>query len=245
MYSIVVPAYKEQGRIGKTLEELSHYFELNKILVICDNDVETCNVAREKGATIYNTPQRLGKGGSLKEGLKMADGQVIIFLDADLPVSPDKISEFLTIVKDYDLVIFKRRFSELPLLRKLLHEAFKFVVKLFFPSLIGVKDFQAGFKIIKRDKVNEVINELIINDFLFDVNLIYAFKRRGFKIKEIPVEWKHEEKDSKISSSLLKIILLMFLSVIKLRVYYSPFKPLLRTKLYLKAESAILNKLRS
>lgn len=71
---------------------------------------------------------------------------------------------------------------------------------------------------------------------MFDINLIYEFKRRGYNIKEVEISYIHDETDSKISRKLFKIIFFMFLSLLKLRVYYSPYKGILKTRAFLKAQ---------
>jgi hypothetical protein len=88
------------------------------------------------------------------------------------------------------------------------------------------------------------MKELVMNDLLFDVNLIYSFKRRGFKVREVEIGYIHDEKNSKISKDLVKVILLMFLSLVKLRVFYSPLRGILNTEAFRRSQTFILRILR-
>ncbi len=80
-------------------------------------------------------------------------------------------------------------------------------------------------------------------DLAFDVNLLYALKRAGFTILEVPIEWT-DKIGSKVTQTLLRTSLVMFLSVVRLRVIYSPFYPWLR-KWFGPFEAWIYKKLRA
>jgi glycosyltransferase involved in cell wall biosynthesis len=242
MLSIVIPAYNEEKRIDRTLRELMNIFKDAEIIVVFEGDDSTPEIVRKYPVVLEINKKRLGKGGSIQRGIELAKREKVLVIDADLPVPLERLKEIVNI--NSDLIIPYRVIIGMPFKRKFLHNSFKFLVKLFFPSLREFNDFQGGVKLINREKALKVLDELIMNDLLIDVNLIYAFKRRGFNVKEVAVEYIHDETNSKISKKLLKVILLMFLSLIKLRVYYSPFKWVIFTKTYLKVQNWILERLR-
>lgn len=104
---------------------------------------------------------------------------------------------------------------------------------------MGIKDTQCPAKVIRRKAVEKILESLRIADLAFDVNLLFSLKRSGFSIKEIPIEWS-DKLGSKVTVNLGKTSLVMFLSVVRLRLVYSPFygwlqpfRPL-ETWLYLK-----------
>jgi hypothetical protein len=66
---------------------------------------------------------------------------------------------------------------------------------------------------------------LQIADLAFDVNLLYALQRHGFRVLEVPIEWT-DKMGSSVTRSLLRSSLVMFLSVVRLRLVYSPFRGL-------------------
>ncbi|QGA53867.1 glycosyltransferase [Sulfolobus sp. E5-1-F] len=242
MISIIIPALNEERRIGKTLNKISSILPNAEIVVVFDGNDNTPEVVKKFPAKLIISKTRLGKGGALKRGITESNFQRVLLIDADFPITEEELNKILS--TDADLVIPKRKIVGMPLKRRFLHKAFIILTKIFFPSLAKFSDFQAGVKLLNREKVSSVLSELVINDLLFDVNLIYAFKRRHYKVKEVEINYIHDESDSKISKKLIKVIILMFLSLIKLRVYYSPFRKILYTRMYLKAQDYILRKLR-
>ncbi|MEM1646297.1 MAG: glycosyltransferase [Ignisphaera sp.] len=242
MLSIVIPAYNEEKRIDRTLRELTNSFKDAEIIVVFEGNDNTPAVVKKYPVVLEVNKKRLGKGGSIKRGIELARREKVLIIDADLPIPPEKLKEIASL--NADLLVPCRVIIGMPFKRKFLHKSFKALVKLFFPSLREFRDFQAGVKLVNREKALQILDELVINDLLFDVNLIYAFKRRGFSVKEVVVEYIHDETDSKVSKKLLKVVLLMFLSLIKLRVYYSPFRWIIFTKTYLKIQNWILERLR-
>ncbi len=241
MLSIVIPAYNEEKRIGRTLKLLSAWMK-TEVVVVFDGSDNTPEVVKSFPVKLFVSKDRLGKGGALKVGIMNASSERVLVLDADLPVKREDLLKVIS--EDADLVVVKRKMVGMPMKRKFLHDSFVVLVKLFFPSLRSLSDFQGGVKLMNKDKALSIKDDLIIQDLLFDVNLIYAFKSKGYKIKEVEVDYIHDEVDSKISKKLAKVILLMFLSLVKLRVYYSPFREILKTNAFMRAQTFLLRVLR-
>ncbi|BCS91523.1 glycosyltransferase [Metallosphaera javensis (ex Sakai et al. 2022)] len=242
--SIVIPAYNEERRIERTLSTLVSMFRGEQILVVFDGNDRTPEIVKNFPVELIVSSRRLGKGGALREGLLHSRGEYVVFLDADLPVGTHDLEKVINLSRNVDLVVTTRIFRNLPTNRSFLHRAFVNVTKAFFPSLLKVRDFQSGLKVARREKLLQVKDELIMNDWLFDVNLIYSFMRRGYTVSEVEVEWDHEDQGSKISRKVMRVSLMMFLSLVKLRTYYSPFRGILGTGVYRWAESRIINALR-
>ncbi len=242
MISIVIPAYNEEKRIGKTLSSLKSILPQSEIIVVFDGRDNTPVIAKKYGVKVLEYGSRLGKGRALKQGIVSSSLEKVLLIDADMPIRWDDLKKIL--YSEGDLILPKRKIVGMSRKRKFLHKGFILLTKVFFPSLRGISDFQSGVKLIDRQKALTVLDELVINDLVFDVNLIYAFKRRGYRIREVEVEYVVDEGDSKISRDLLKVIVLMFLSLVKLRVYYSPMRWITYTKWFLKAQDFLLKRLR-
>jgi hypothetical protein len=80
---------------------------------------------------------------------------------------------------------------------------------------------------MRRTAVEKIRSSLRIADLAFDVNLLYSLKHAGFSVLEVPTEWT-DKIGSKVSSSLFRSSLTMFLSVVRIRLIYSPFYKWLR-----------------
>jgi len=90
---------------------------------------------------------------------------------------------------------------------------------------MNIRDTQCGAKVMKREVAEKIHPALRIADMAFDINLLYSIKRAGFKILETPTEWT-DQAGSKVA--LGRSSLTMLLSVIRVRLIYSPFYKLLR-----------------
>jgi hypothetical protein len=115
-------------------------------------------------------------------------------------------------------------------LRYFLGRSFNALTKLMFWRLRGINDTQCGAKVLKKHVVKGVLGDLFITGFAIDVNLIYSAMRKKFKVKEVGITYAHVERESKVSKSLVKLMMGMLFSLIKLRLYYSRFRPILDTK---------------
>ena len=107
--------------------------------------------------------------------------------------------------------------------RQFASRLFHAVVRMFF--WMGIRDTQCGAKVMHRTAVEQIHSYLRLADLAFDINLLYAIKRAGFRIVEVPTEWT-----DKIGSKVVlgKTSLIMLLSAIRLRLVYSPIYKFLR-----------------
>lgn len=81
----VVPAYNEQDRIAQTIRAIQTIPSVNRIIVVNDGSLDnTSAIARSEGAEVIDLEPNRGKGGAMNAVLPFLDGDVIVFLDADL-----------------------------------------------------------------------------------------------------------------------------------------------------------------
>jgi len=246
--SVVLPAYNEEKRIVSRIQSLVKYFDgalgEYELLVIADGCTDRTSDVVLKYASItdnnskirvLNFSKRLGKGGAIIEGLKAASGDVMVITDADDSASPEELLKLIKEAETEDLVIGSRYAEDSkllvrePFIRYFLGRAYNALTRLMFWRLRGIHDTQCGAKVVKSYVVGKIIKDLFITGFTFDVNLIYSAARSGFKIREKGITWRHVEYESKISKALIKVIMGMFFFLIKLRLYYSRFRPILDT----------------
>ena len=229
--TIIIPAYNEEKRIGNTLEEyikffkdkLGNNFEIMVILNGCKDD--TLNVVKKYDVKFKNIKEAIGKGGAIIEGFKIAEGKFIGFVDADNATPPWAFYDLYKNINDKDGIIASRWIrgakigKKQSFSRRFASRCFNILVRLFFD--IGVNDTQCGAKLFRKEAVKKVVNKLGITSWGFDIDLLYLMKRNGFKIIEIATEW-NEPGESHLN--IKKTSYEMFLSVIRLRLIYSPFK---------------------
>jgi hypothetical protein len=107
--------------------------------------------------------------------------------------------------------------------RRFASRVFHFIVQLLFQ--LNIHDTQCGAKVMRREVIEKIHPLLHIADMAFDINLLVAIKRAGFRIREVPTEWT-DQAGSKVV--LFHSSLTMLLSTLRVRLIYSPFYRWLR-----------------
>jgi dolichol-phosphate mannosyltransferase len=257
---LLIPAYNEEERIEPVLREFGKYFQeqyrgkfqLVVVLNGCKDD--TIGVVRRVAADFsfisaqeFRDP--IGKGGALIEGLRLAPlADVIGYVDADGASPPHAFHDLVKRINEADCVIGSRWLKGAVLhqaqtkIRQFTSRCFHLIVESLF--WLHIKDTQCPCKAMKRAAVEKIHSSLRIADLAFDVNLLVALKRAGFKVLEVPTEWT-DKMGSKVTASLFRSSLTMFLSVVRIRLIYSPLYAFLRKLGLGPLEAWIYRKLRA
>jgi glycosyltransferase involved in cell wall biosynthesis len=240
---ILIPAYNEESRIEPTLRNYAEFFaahyagEFRLVVVLngCrDNTLGVVQrVAREcPSISFLDFREPIGKGGALIEGLKLAhQGDYIGYVDADGATPPSALLTMVRRMGEADCVIGSRWLPGAVLhqsqtkLRRFISRGFHSIVEVLF--WMHIADTQCPCKLLHRSAVEKIHKYLRIADLAFDVNLLVSLKRANLTVLEVPIEWT-DKVGSKVTSSLFRSALTMFLSVVRLRLLYSPFYTWLR-----------------
>ncbi|MSU61852.1 MAG: glycosyltransferase [Pedosphaera sp.] len=238
---LLIPAYNEEERIEPVLRDYVQHlhkafngtFQIVVVLNGCIDD--TLGVVNrvatdhpEVRAIVFPAP--IGKGGALIEGLKLAPTTDFIgYVDADGATAPPAFLDLVRHCHEVDCAIGSRWLPGSVLHqsqsteRRVFSRIFHALVQALFH--MNIADTQCGAKVMRRQAVEAIHSSLRIADVAFDINLLYALKRNGFTIREVPTVWT-DKQGSKIK--LNKGALGILLSVIRLRLVYSPLYNLLR-----------------
>ncbi len=234
---LLIPAYNEENRIGPVLRDYArhfrqHYAGPSKIVVVLngcrDNTLAVVKqVAAEFPEIGYlDFPDPIGKGGALIEGLKLAPtADLIGYVDADGATPPSAFLQIARLCLGADCVIGSRWLPGSILhqsqtwVRRLFSRCFHAIVQVLF--WMNIQDTQCPAKVLRRAAVEQVHPALRIADLAFDVNLLYALKRAGLRVIEVPIEWT-DKLGSTVTRSLFRSARVMFLSVVRVRLIYSP-----------------------
>lgn len=212
-YSIVVPAYNESQRISASLDKIVAYIAqqhwVAEVLVVNDGSRDnTAEIVREYVkrhpiVRLIENPGNKGKGYTVRNGMLQAQGDLLLFSDADLS-SPIYESEklFAEIRKGADMAIGSRwlqrelQTERQPLYRQLFGRVFNLLLRM----LLGVrfKDTQCGFKAFNRKAAQLLFSQQRVERWAFDPELIFLSSKYGLKVVEVPVEWAHDDR-SKIN----------------------------------------------
>jgi len=214
--SIIIPAYNEAIRLGKTLETVVDYMRQNypagEVIVVDDGSSdETEILARQLLAgrgtlrtSVISYKSNLGKGRAVRLGLLAARGEVALFSDADLSTPITEAPKlFDPILNEECDVTFGSRALDRKLIgvhqpwrREQGGRVFNLAVRL--ATGMPFWDTQCGFKAFKMSVCRPLVEAATVDRFGFDVELLYLAYRAGLRLREVPVRWDHNE-GSKIS----------------------------------------------
>lgn len=224
-YSLIIPAYNEEKRIGNTLKSLiSQIGGEAEIIIVFDGNDRTPEIVKSFGnrVNLLVSDIRLGKGGAIIEGFKAATSKVVGFVDADNAFLPSDISKLANMVSyDFPCVIGSRwvRGSTInrkePFFNILAGRMFHYLV-LFFLHL-RVKDTQCGIKFFTKELVEEIMPRITVKSRMFDVAILYHIRMLKRRILEVGITWTHKE-GTKLP--IIRAIPLMFATLIGIKIVH-------------------------
>jgi glycosyltransferase involved in cell wall biosynthesis len=214
-FSIVIPCFNEEARIGQTLRLAVDYLAANapesELIVVNDGSTDaTGAIARERlGAApiatrlLENFPNR-GKGAAVRSGLLAATRPIGLFSDADLSTPLEETSKLIGPIgnDEVDIAFGSRALDRTligvhqPWRREQAGRVFNLLVRL--ATGLPFWDTQCGFKAFRLETCRSILERARIEGFAFDVELLYLAYRAGLRIREVPVRWNHAE-GSKVS----------------------------------------------
>lgn len=215
LISVVIPAYNEEARIERCLREthetmvaMGAAFEV--ILVDDGSYDETLSLARLAAEDLDNVrvigyQQNLGKGYALVKGAMEADGDLVLFVDADLEVHPRQVGLLYAalIGLDADVVIGSKLHPSstisYPLKRRILSAGYYLIVWMLFR--LPVRDTQTGLKLYKTEVLRRVAGRILVKGFAFDLEALANARRLGYKVAEAPVVVTRERPYPRVGGS--------------------------------------------
>jgi len=206
--SVIIPAYNEEKKLPKTLEEIDKYLRRqsydSEILVVNDGSKDkTAEIVRGlfpviKNLRLIDNKINQGKGAVVRQGMLEAKGDYRIFTDADNSTSIDHIEKMWPEFKNgFEVVIGSRDPRDAKgacqafpqsWLRRRLGDIYNILVQLIC-GLWGIWDTQCGFKGFTKKAAEDVFPKCKINRFSFDPEFLVIAKKLGYKIKIIPIYW--------------------------------------------------------
>ena len=135
-----------------------------------------------------------GNGAAVRAGMLAADADLIVFTDADMATPPDQLPLLIDALAQHDVALGSRiqpdgsdmRTSQ-PFYRRALGKLFHVLASVW---VVGpVQDTQCGFKGFRREAAHDLFEAQQIRSIVFDVELIYLARRRGYRIAIVPIRW--------------------------------------------------------
>lgn len=215
--SLVIPCYNEVTNIQKgVLDKIGNFTrdhnDINEVIIIDDGSTdETKKIIKEK--YLKNFPKfklienkHQGKAFAIITGIKTSHENYVMFSDIDLATPIDEAEKMIQEIKKGSQIIIGSRTKSrqgAPITRKLLAIGFIYVRNILF-GFKGIKDTQCGFKIFEKKAALEIINRSLLFKgerklegpsvtAAFDLEFLYLASKLRYKIKEVPVIWRHVE----------------------------------------------------
>lgn len=231
--TVLLPAYNEERAIGRVLgevvEALSDEPLRYEILVVDDASTDrTAELAEQFARSCWQCPVRVircpvrrGAGAARKVGVRQAQGQIVVMLDADGSYSAETIPELLAYFPAYDQVNGARTSEQgtLPWLRR----PAKWLIRTLACYLTGhrIPDLNTGLKAFKRDEMLRWL-WVVPDGFSCVTTMTLAFLTNGYAVKYVPTAYRPRIGRSKFHP--VKDTLSYLSTVLRMVLYFRPLK---------------------
>ncbi len=199
--SVVIPAYNAQDVVCRTLDSVQDYLDgvglEHEIIVVDDGSSDgtaECVARRGRGVRLLVNDVNRGKGYTVRRGLRESRLAWAMFMDVDNATSIDHLERFAEHAAGAEVLIASRRVAGAwvrpqPRTRQFLGRAFPYLVRAL--ALRGIFDSQCGFKVFRREVLEDLLVRQRSTGFCFDVEILLTAVRLGYRVAEIPVVWKN------------------------------------------------------
>ncbi len=229
--SVIIPAYNEERRIGKTLAQIRKYLDAQSYtyeVIISDDGSKDTTVPVVKiiqegwpQLKLITAIQNQGKGAAVKRAMLSANGKYMLFTDADNATPLDEIDKLWPYVDTFPIVFGSRHIKGAHIHihqaqhRKLLSRASNLLIRTV--AVPGVWDTQCGFKLFERNAGKNIFANVRLERFGFDIEAFVIARQLGYPFKEVGIEW-YNDPDSRVRAGKEAIRTLKDLFRIKLNM---------------------------
>ena len=226
--TVVIPAFNEQGSIGRTIEEIKEILlKINldsEIIVIddCSND-DTLKMLKNSSVKYFCHEYNQGYGASLKTGIKHARYETVIITDADGTYPNNRIPDLVKHMEagGYDMVVGSRTGEKVkvPLLRRIP----KWILNKLANYLANTKipDINSGLRIMKKAHIKRFDN-ILPDGFSFTTTITLAMLTNNMRVHYIPINYYRRIGKSKIRPFYDTLNFLQL--IIRTILYFNPLK---------------------
>lgn len=200
--AILIPAYREGRTISEVVRRCGQYVET--ILVVNDGSPDnTASEAASAGAEVITNSSNIGKGASLRAGLRQLIDQgvdYVVMLDGDLQHLPEELPGFLRAAENGAAMVLGSRaqeYSRMPLVRRLTNMFMSWLISMVCHQ--HIPDSQCGFRMLRRDVVELLLDQCSSSRFDFESEMLFVASAEGVVIDSVPVSTIYGEEQSKIN----------------------------------------------
>jgi len=207
--SIVIPVFNEGQKIARDIAEAARFLTASRlsgeILVVDDGSTDATAAAAEAlplpagvERRVIRLPRNEGKGAAVRAGVIASQGDFVMFADSGGCVPYEMATRGLDLVRQgvCDVACGSRWQGESIIHqhqafhRRVLSRLFRWIARRVLTLPAGLTDTQCGFKVYRGDVARELFEACRTPGFLFDLEILMLASRRGYRIREFPVEWR-------------------------------------------------------
>lgn len=203
--SLVIPAYNEEKRLPAFLQSLRGVSGMDEIIIVDDGSTDrTAQMAQ--GFRVIRHEKNRGKGAAVRTGVMAAQGELIIFMDADGATPITELPKMIQALQSADIAVGNRflpgaKTERHSTLRKLSGWIYRKYMSLFG---LGEIDTMCGFKGYRAAAARDLFKDLAEERWLFDAEITYKAVHRGYKIKNFPITWTSKDGSKLDTKTLIK-----------------------------------------
>lgn len=224
---VIIPAYNEEGSVGKVVEEVRHHFPQGDILLVNDGSTDlTSEKARAKGALVLDLPFNLGIGGTMQAGYKYAyekDYDIAIRLDGDGQHDSREIPKLLHVLqeKKVDMAIGSRFIGDSEYKGSMMRRLGISLLSKMISIIVGQKitDPTSGFSIVNR-KAIQLFSFNYPQDYP-EPEAVVLLHKSGLEMEEVPISMNQRHSGE---SSITKIRSIYYMVKVFLAIFVDCFK---------------------
>ena len=222
MLSIILPAKNEAAALADLLPALRQAQPNAEIIVSDDGSSDnTRELCAQHVITCVSAPYSMGNGAAIKRGARAAQGDILVFMDADGQHDPADIPRLLEKLESgYDMVVGARDWEgQAGVGRGLANASYNWLAS----RITGheIRDLTSGFRVVRASKFREFLY-LLPNGFSYPTTSTMAFFRSGYPVAYIPID--AGERIGKSHIRPLRDGLRFLLIIFKIATLYSPLK---------------------
>ncbi len=220
--SVVIPAFNESQTIGNLVRTVQRRYPDFEIVVIDDGSEDnTAEVAADAGARVYSHPYNIGNGAAIKSGIRIAIGEILVFMDADGQHDPEDIAKMLAHMPQYDMVVGARdKGSQASFGRGIGNKIYNWLGS--YVSKFSIQDLTSGFRAVKADVARSFVY-LLPNTYSYPTTITLGVLRTGRSLKYIPITTQPRRKGSS-NIRLFQDGVRFFMIIIRICTLYSPMR---------------------
>jgi glycosyltransferase involved in cell wall biosynthesis len=220
--SVIIPVYNEGKTIADLVSKIKTCYPDFEIIVVDDGSTDnTADAAQSAGARVYSHPYNIGNGAAVKSGIRVADGDILVFMDGDGQHDPEDMANLLECMPKFDMVVGARSMGDqASLWRALGNKAYSWFAS--YVAKFPIQDLTSGFRAVKSNIAKSFVY-LLPNTYSYPTTITLGVLRSGMSVKYVPIKMRKR----KTGKSNLKVVhdgVRFFMIITRICTLYSPMR---------------------